>query len=60
MAYTIKLTNASIASIRLLVDDQGNMTEEVTFTYQKIEWTWVDGGITAQDDWEQPLASKPK
>ena len=21
-------------------------------TYQKIEWTWNDGGITAGDDWE--------
>lgn len=60
LAYTIKLTNANIASIRLLVDDQGNMLEEVTFTYQKIESNWVDGAITAMDDWEAPLASKPK
>jgi len=21
-------------------------------TYEKIEWTWNDGGITADDDWE--------
>jgi hypothetical protein len=21
-------------------------------TYQKIEWTWNDGGVTANDDWE--------
>ena len=26
------------------------------FTYQKIEWTWVDGGITASDDWEAPVS----
>jgi type VI secretion system secreted protein Hcp len=26
--------------------------EEWSFTYQKIEWTWLDGGITASDDWE--------
>ena len=25
---------------------------EIAFTYQKIEWTWTDGGITAGDDWE--------
>ena len=25
--------------------------EEVAFTYSKIEWTWVDGGITANDSW---------
>lgn len=28
------------------------LLEEVSLTYRKIEWTWVDGGITAQDDWE--------
>ena len=22
------------------------------FAYQKIDWTWTDGGITAGDDWE--------
>lgn len=26
--------------------------EEVAFTYEKIQWTWNDGGITAEDDWE--------
>jgi type VI secretion system secreted protein Hcp len=30
--------------------------EEISFTYQKIEWTWTDGGITADDDWEAPRA----
>ena len=25
--------------------------EEFAMTYQKIEWTWVQGGVTAQDDW---------
>lgn len=60
LAYTIKLTNANIASIRIMLDDKGNPIEEVTFTYQKIEWIWADGGITASDDWEAPLASKPK
>ncbi len=57
-AYSIKLTNASIASIRLITDANGNLQEEVTFTYQKIEWLWVDGGITAMDDWESPVAKK--
>jgi type VI secretion system secreted protein Hcp len=27
----------------------------VCFTYKKIEWTWMDGGINAGDDWEAPL-----
>jgi type VI protein secretion system component Hcp len=29
--------------------------EHVSFTYQKIIWTYVDGGITAEDDWEAPV-----
>jgi type VI secretion system secreted protein Hcp len=56
--YTIKLTNAGLASIRYvqpngLVPEQRQMTEyvELQFTFQKIEWTWTDGGITASDDW---------
>jgi type VI secretion system secreted protein Hcp len=55
LAYTVKLTNANIASIRLITDANGDLKEEITFTYQKIEWTWVDGGITAMDDWETPV-----
>ena len=60
--FTIKLTNANIASIhfRSLNNKNPDMTryaeyEEISFTYQKIEWTWVDGGITAMDDWESPV-----
>jgi type VI secretion system secreted protein Hcp len=48
---TIKLTNASVSSYV-----SHGLTESWSFTYQKIEWTWVDGGITAQDDWEAPVA----
>ena len=28
--------------------------EEVAFTYEKIEWTWTDGGIMAADSWIDP------
>jgi type VI secretion system secreted protein Hcp len=59
--YTITLTNASISSVREYMVDNLTaadaslpMLEEVTFTYQKIEWTWTDGGITASDDWSSP------
>jgi type VI secretion system secreted protein Hcp len=45
------LTNASISSYV----DHGT-AETWSFTYQKITWTWLDGGITAQDDWEAPVA----
>ncbi len=60
--FTIKLTNANIASYDFR---QANIRhpdlvkfaeyEEVALTYQKIEWCWVDGGITAMDDWEAPV-----
>ena len=59
--YTVKLTNANIAAIRFVQLNNKNPElmryaeyEEVSFTYQKIEWTWKDGGITADDDWEAP------
>jgi type VI secretion system secreted protein Hcp len=58
--YTVKLVNANIASIKIVTDDDGNLREVVTFTYQKIEWTWTDGGITAMDDWEAPVVGKSK
>ncbi len=48
---TIKLTNASVSNY---VQHGGYVT--ISFTYQKITWTWVDGGITAQDDWEAPVS----
>ena len=60
--YTITLTNASIASMHEYMPDNDDpakaklpLLEEVTFTYQKIEWVWTKGGITAQDDWESPV-----
>ena len=57
--YKVKLTNASIVDIsfRMLNNKNPELVkfaeyEEVSFTYQKIEWTWVDGGIMSSDDWE--------
>lgn len=61
--YTIELMNANLA--RVHVESLNNkypenmrLPELVTyeFTYQKITWTWNDGGITAEDDWETPRA----
>jgi type VI secretion system secreted protein Hcp len=61
--FTIKLSNASIASIKMQMPNikdpdlvRFETFEEIAFTYQKIEWTWLDGGITAVDDWETPIA----
>jgi type VI secretion system secreted protein Hcp len=60
--YTVRLTNANVASIafRLLNNKNPELTryaefEEIAFTYQRIEWTWIDGGIIGIDDWESPL-----
>lgn len=56
--FTIKLTNARIAGIEFKMPNNKHPDlmklseyEEVSFTYQKIEWTWVQGGITASDTW---------
>ena len=61
--YTVKLTNANIASIAFRMANNKHPDlmkfaeyEEVAFTYQKIVWTWNEGGITAMDDWEAPVA----
>ena len=57
--YTVKLTNANIVDIRFAMLNNKNPEltryaeyEEVAFTYQKIEWIWVMGGITSTDDWK--------
>jgi type VI secretion system secreted protein Hcp len=49
--YTVQLVNANIASI----DEVFPNTEKISFTYQKIIWTWTEGAITAEDDWEAPV-----
>lgn len=61
--YTIELTNASIAGIEFNMLNNKNPElakyaefERIQFTYQKILWTWNDGGISAEDDWEAPVA----
>jgi type VI secretion system secreted protein Hcp len=57
--YTVKLTNASISDISFRmpntkVPETAKLSEyeEVSFNYQKIEWIWVDGGISAQDNFK--------
>jgi type VI secretion system secreted protein Hcp len=57
--YTVRLTNANICAITFKMANIRHARlqklveyEEVGFTYEKIEWTWNDGGITAADDWQ--------
>jgi type VI secretion system secreted protein Hcp len=59
--FTVRLTNANIASINFKMANVRSPKlgrraeyEEIALTYQKIEWTWNDGGISAADDWEAP------
>ena len=61
--YSVKLTNANIASIAFRMANNKHPDlmkfaeyEEIAFTYQKIDWTWNDGGVSADDDWEAPQA----
>jgi len=57
--FTVTLSNARIVSVRHVMPNNKNPElmkfaayEEIGFAYQKITWTWNDGGITASDDWE--------
>jgi type VI secretion system secreted protein Hcp len=56
--FNITLTGAVVTSILGIMENnlmpehtQEPLLEEVSFVYEKISWTWVDGGITAEDDW---------
>jgi type VI secretion system secreted protein Hcp len=60
--YAVTLTNARIVDItstmlnnKIPENAKMPLMEEVSFTYQKIQWTWVSGGITSSDDWESPV-----
>lgn len=56
--YTVQLQNARISNIRQEMlnnqypeNMQHPVREQIAFVYQKIIWTYEDGGITAEDDW---------
>jgi type VI secretion system secreted protein Hcp len=48
---TITLTNAMVREYAHQAGSNGVGHEKLTLTYMKIEFTWVDGGIVAIDDW---------
>ena len=59
LAYTVKLTNASIGEIKFTQPEATKPetkslpeTEEISFTYQKIQWTWAEGNVMVADDWQ--------
>lgn len=56
--YTVRLINAWIAAIRVVMPNIKDPElvkyaeyEEISFTYQTIEWIWTDGNLSASDDW---------
>ena len=61
--YTVTLFNAYIANIsqssRTYDGDDWSAVlsvptnETLTISYEKITWTWEDGGITSEDNWDQ-------
>jgi type VI secretion system secreted protein Hcp len=59
--YTVRLVNANISAITFKMANVRSPKlarlpkyEEVSLTYQRIQWTWTEGGLTAYDDWETP------
>ena len=56
--YSVELENAAIVDIQFSMLHNKfpeNMPhkeyEEISFSYEKITWTWEDGGIQSEDDW---------
>jgi type VI secretion system secreted protein Hcp len=54
--FTVEMTNAYVCSVNFQLphvrEHPGLETEvEYAFAYERIEWTWLDGGIVASDDW---------
>lgn len=59
--YTIKLENAIAVDIRawfpetlIKENEPYKHMENVSFSYEKIIWTWVPDGIEAEDSWSTP------
>lgn len=56
--YTVEIKDGRIGGIKQYVPDttvEANAAdhplEEITFTFHAINWTWVDGGVSAEDSW---------
>ncbi len=59
--YTTKLENAIIVTAEsffpesfLPSNEPYRHMEKISFTYEKIIWTWQPDGIEAEDDWKAP------
>jgi len=50
--YTVELTNANCCRVGIVNSDHEPASYyRAAFTYEKITWTWINGGITASDSW---------
>ncbi len=47
---TVKLTNAGAMDLQHVAGADGNALESITFSFTKIEYTWLDGGIVSEVD----------
>lgn len=61
--YKLNLKNANLTFINFRMGNNKHPDlmkfaeyEEIGFTYEEITWTWTNGGITATDSWEAPVA----
>lgn len=52
--YTLELRRAVVVEISVLSGEGGLPLETVSFGYEQVVWTWVEGGVTTQDDWASP------
>jgi len=50
---TVRLTNATISSVREINGNGGRSMQEVSFTFQKIEYSNKDGAAAAPTSWSQ-------
>jgi type VI secretion system Hcp family effector len=49
--YTITLSQATVTPVKWQGDGKPN-TATNSLTFQRIEWTWIKGGITFRDSWD--------
>jgi type VI secretion system secreted protein Hcp len=57
--FSIELTNATVSKQKIYLPNMLDPAEshfpaleKIEFTFQKIVWTYTNGGISASDDWE--------
>lgn len=54
--FRVRLTDAAVVDYSLTGRPGGADTVTFALTYQHIEWTYLEGGITAEDDWVSPVS----